>query len=158
VINSTRGLQTGACNQIPPIRAVTGGSCTGYNLGIMPTTSEAPVSGCILCKTRRRHMVCIRESRPPESAASAVWLVGEHRLCWLGVQPDANGKPTGRLDKLVCPASNERLEPHNMNVTFKGVIDPVDTFGKQQIVADQWLCTRDTDSFFCVPTATPAKP
>src|SRR5947209_20634453 len=103
----------------------------------MTTVSKTPVSECILCKTGRRHMVCIGESRPTKSAESAPfrktmswigklavlafclfvlsggfsnwirnsfphdrtldvymrsnWLVGENRLCWLGVQPDANG-------------------------------------------------------------------
>ncbi len=79
------------------------------------------------------------------------WLVGENRLCWLGVQSDANGKPTGKLDKLVCPAGgSESLEPHNVTVTFKGPIDPVDKFGNQLMVADQWICKRGDDKFTCV--------
>ena len=47
-----------------------------YNSGIMPTTSDTPVSGCILCKTGRRHMVCIKEHRPTEaeSAAFRRWI------------------------------------------------------------------------------------
>ena len=41
------------------------------NSRIMPTTPETPVSGCILCKTRRRHMVCISERKPTKPTASA---------------------------------------------------------------------------------------
>lgn len=88
---------------------------------------------------------------------SSNWMVGENRTCSLNLQVDANGKPTRKLDNLQCPVGFEKVEPHNLTVTFKGVIDPVDINGNQRPVADQWKCTRGSDRFSCVPEAYPAK-
>jgi hypothetical protein len=86
------------------------------------------------------------------------WLVGENRICWLRFQLDANGKPTNTPERLECPVGDEKLQAHNITVTFKGVIDPVDINGKPRTVADLWKCTREGDGFICVPMAYPVKP
>jgi|ERR1019366_2708365 hypothetical protein len=86
------------------------------------------------------------------------WLVGENRVCWLIQRYDANGKPTGQLDSLQCPIGFENIQPHNLTVTFKGLVDPKDMDGKVRQIPDQWTCTRGSDSFICRPMATPVKP
>jgi hypothetical protein len=98
----------------------------------------------------------IHHDRTIDVYMSSNWLVGENRICSLVVRKDANEKP--KLDSLQCPIGDGKLDPHNITVTFKGPIDPVDTFGKLQAVADQWSCKRGDDKFTCVPMATPAKP
>lgn len=86
------------------------------------------------------------------------WLVGENRDCWLGIQFAANGHPSGKLDSLQCPVEFDKLEPHNVTVTFKGVVDPYDMDGKVRTVPSEWKCTRHGDGFTCEPTTTSVKP
>ena len=86
------------------------------------------------------------------------WLVGENRDCSLTEYPDANGRPTGKLLGLMCPMDDRKLEPHNLSVTFKGVLDPKDKDGKERPIPEQWKCTRGSDKFTCKAAADPAKP
>jgi len=81
------------------------------------------------------------------------WLVGENRTCWLNQRSDANGKPTGQLDNLNCPVGFDNLAPHNVSVTFKGVLDPKDMDGQERPIPAQWKCTRGSESFSCEPLA-----
>jgi hypothetical protein len=84
------------------------------------------------------------------------WLVGENRGCGLILRTDANGKPTGQLDSLVCSMdSSEKHMPHNVSVTFKGIVDPKDTDGNVRPVPEQWKCTRGSNDFTCEPTTKP---
>jgi hypothetical protein len=77
------------------------------------------------------------------------WLVGENRVCSLTEYPDANGKPTGKVLGLMCPVEDEKLQPHNLSVTFEGILDPQDMNGKDRPLPDEWKCTRGSDSFTC---------
>lgn len=78
------------------------------------------------------------------------WLVGENRVCGLILRTDANGKPTGQLDSLICSmGSSEKHVPHNVSVTFKGILDPKDVNGNERPIPDQWKCTRGSDNFTC---------
>jgi hypothetical protein len=92
------------------------------------------------------------------------WLGGENRVCFLSLQYDANGKPTGQLDTLQCPLGDQKMEAHNISVSFKGIVSPTDMDGNPRRVADQWKCTRESSSlldsggFTCVPMAYPVKP
>jgi hypothetical protein len=89
---------------------------------------------------------------------SSDWLVGENRLCSLTEFLDAKGKPTGKVLSVTCPQEEKKLDPHNMSVTFKGVLDPKDMDGKERPISIWWTCTRGSGSFTCVPVATSAKP
>lgn len=100
----------------------------------------------------------IHHDRTLDVYMTSNWLVGENRICWLVLQTGANGSPTGKLEGLRCPVGFETLEPHNVTVTFDGVVNPVDTFGNRQTVADQWSCKRGNDEFTCDPMATPTNP
>jgi hypothetical protein len=82
------------------------------------------------------------------------WLVGENRLCLLIQRYDTDGKPTGHLDSLQCLVGDEKVEPHNIAVTFKGLVDPYDVDGKLRKIPQEWTCTRASDSFVCRPMAT----
>jgi hypothetical protein len=86
---------------------------------------------------------------------SSNWMVGENRVCWLIQEYDANQKPTGKLDSLQCPFGDEKLEPHNLTVTFKGIVTPMDTNGNPRKIPNEWRCTRGGDNFACTPVATP---
>jgi hypothetical protein len=86
------------------------------------------------------------------------WLVGENRICELRQQHDAQGRPTGELIGLLCGSDLEQLEPHNMSITFKGVVDRKDMDGNERQIPDQWKCTRGSDNFTCEAMATPTKP
>jgi hypothetical protein len=79
------------------------------------------------------------------------WLVGENRVCSLTEYPDAKGKPTGKVLGLLCPMEDKKLEPHNLSVTFKGVLDPKGMDGEERPIAAEWTCTRGSDSFVCHP-------
>jgi|SRR5579862_410538 len=85
------------------------------------------------------------------------WLAGENRICWLTLQYDRNGEPTGQLDSLQCPVPQEKIEPHNVTVTFKGDLETKDFDGNKHTIADQWKCTRNSDGFTCVPMTYPIK-
>jgi hypothetical protein len=100
----------------------------------------------------------IHHDRTIDVYMSNNWLVGENRVCSLTEYPDANGKPTGKVLGLMCPVGDEKLEPHNLSVTFKGILDPKDINGKERSIPDKWRCTRGSDSFTCEAMATPAKP
>jgi hypothetical protein len=86
------------------------------------------------------------------------WLVGENRECTLNLWHDKNGKATGQLDGLVCPAGQGTLNPHNLSVTFKGVVDPKDMNGQERSIPDEWRCTRKSGSFTCEAMDTSGKP
>ena len=58
----------------------------------------------------------------------------------------------------MCPMDDRKLEPHNLSVTFKGVLDPKDMDGKERPIPEQWKCTRGSDKFTCKAAADPAKP
>jgi len=99
----------------------------------------------------------IHHDRTVDVYMSNDWLVGENRECSLTEYPDANGKPTGRVLGLMCPVEDRKLEPHNVSVTFKGVLDPKGVSGDERSIPDEWTCTRGSDGFTCSPV-TPAKP
>jgi hypothetical protein len=100
----------------------------------------------------------IHHERTIDVYMSNNWLVGENRICWLIQRFDANEKPTGQLVSLQCPVGDEKLEPHNLPVTFKGIVDPKDINGKERAIPDEWSCKRGSDNFTCDVLATPVKP
>jgi hypothetical protein len=51
----------------------------------------------------------------------------------------------------------DKLQPHNMPITFKGVVDPKDMDGNARQISERWKCTRGSDNFTCEVLATPAK-
>ena len=78
------------------------------------------------------------------------WLIGENRTCSLTFEYDSNKKElTDKLYGLVCPIGDERLEPHNITVTFKGATSHTSRFGNKVTVANEWRCTRSSDRFTC---------
>lgn len=88
------------------------------------------------------------------------WLDGENRNCWLFLKHYPNGMPTGQLASLRCPGrldNFDNLEPHNMSVTFKGVVDLKDSSGKERNVPAHWTCTRGSD-FVCHPVVISTEP
>ena len=97
----------------------------------------------------------IHHDRTLDVYMSNDWLVGENRECSLTEYPDAKGKPTGKVLGLLCPVEGEKLQPHNLSVTFKGVLDPKDINGKERPIPEQWKCKRESDNFTCEPMATP---
>ena len=83
------------------------------------------------------------------------WLVGENRVCSLILRTDASGKLTGQLDSLICSMdSSEKHVPHNVSVTFKGILAPKDMDGNERPIPEQWTCTRGSNSFVCHPVST----
>jgi hypothetical protein len=100
----------------------------------------------------------IHHDRTLDVYMTSNWLVGENRICWLSQQYDANEKPTGQLGSLQCPVGFDKLEPHNLPVTFKGVVDLKDMDGKERSIPEQWKCTRGSDGFTCEAMATSDKP
>jgi hypothetical protein len=86
------------------------------------------------------------------------WLVGENRICELRQQHDAQGRPTGELIGFLCGSDLEKLEPHNMPITFKGIVDLKGMDGNVRQIPKQWKCTRGSDSFTCEAIVAPAKP
>lgn len=79
------------------------------------------------------------------------WLIGENRTCQLIQEHDASGKATGQLIELECPIGDKPMETHNIAVTFKGVVTPVDFAGDTRTIADLWQCTRGNwGGFTCV--------
>jgi hypothetical protein len=69
-----------------------------------------------------------------------------------------NGKPAGRPVNLECPVGDEKMETHNINVTFKGNLSLTDMDNDPLQIADQWQCTRGNDGFTCAPMAYPSNP
>jgi hypothetical protein len=86
------------------------------------------------------------------------WLVGENRECSLTESLDAGGKPTGKVLGLLCPMGDEKLNPHNVSVTFRGILDPKDMNGNERPIPQQWKCKRGSDNFTCEAMATPTMP
>ena len=83
------------------------------------------------------------------------WIVGENLTCWLSEKHDGNGKPTEQLDILVCPVAGEKMEPHNITVTFKGNLRLKDIEGDPLTIPTVWQCRR-RDGFACDVMASPA--
>lgn len=102
----------------------------------------------------------IHHDRTLDVYMSNDWLVGENRVCSLILRTDANGKPTGQLDSLICSIdSTEKHAPHNVSVTFKGIVDHKNIGGDEQSIPDEWKCTRGSNDFTCeAMAAVPAKP
>jgi hypothetical protein len=100
----------------------------------------------------------IHHDRTLDVYMSNDWLVGENRECSLSEDPDAKGKPTGKVLGLLCPMENKKLDPHNVSVTFKGILDPKDMNGNERPIPEQWKCTRGSETFTCEPMPTPAEP
>jgi hypothetical protein len=50
------------------------------------------------------------QSRSLAIYAARGWVVGESRTCWVKLEMDSNGIPSGKLARLECPVSRKEME------------------------------------------------